>query len=72
MENTRCPSWKRSGRNTQNLSQNRSRGHPLALKSGRLLIPKQGSGTGSYLDLKLNNGYSDGDFDAKNSQYKFP
>ena len=25
-----------------------------------------------YLDLKLNNGYSDADFDPKNPQYKFP
>ena len=26
----------------------------------------------TYLDLKLNNGYSDADFDPKNPQYKFP
>ncbi len=26
----------------------------------------------TYLDLKLNNGYSDADFDLKNPQYKFP
>jgi len=26
----------------------------------------------TYLDLKLNNGYSDADFDRKNRQYKFP
>jgi hypothetical protein len=26
----------------------------------------------TYLDLKLNNGYSDADFDVKNRQYKFP
>ncbi|MGO9111232.1 MAG: DUF1571 domain-containing protein [Thermoguttaceae bacterium] len=26
----------------------------------------------TYLDLKLNNGYSDADFDPKNLQYKFP
>jgi hypothetical protein len=25
-----------------------------------------------YLDLKLNNGYSDADFDPNNPQYKFP
>ena len=26
----------------------------------------------TYLDLKLNNGYTDADFDPKNRQYKFP
>ena len=26
----------------------------------------------TYLDLKLNNGYTDADFDPKNPQYKFP
>ena len=26
----------------------------------------------TYLDVKLNNGYTDGDFDPKNPQYKFP
>jgi outer membrane lipoprotein-sorting protein len=26
----------------------------------------------TYLDVKLNNGYSDADFDPKNPQYKFP
>ena len=26
----------------------------------------------TYLELKLNNGYSDADFDPKNRQYKFP
>ena len=26
----------------------------------------------TYLDLKLNNGYTDADFDPKNCQYKFP
>jgi hypothetical protein len=26
----------------------------------------------TYKDLKLNNGYSDADFDPKNRQYKFP
>ena len=26
----------------------------------------------TYLDVKLNNGYSDADFDLKNPQYKFP
>ena len=26
----------------------------------------------TYLDVKLNNGYSDADFDPKNRQYKFP
>ncbi len=26
----------------------------------------------TYLDLKLNNGYTDADFDPHNRQYKFP
>ena len=26
----------------------------------------------TYLDLKINNGYTDADFDPKNRQYKFP
>ena len=26
----------------------------------------------TYLDVKLNNGYTDADFDPKNRQYKFP
>jgi len=26
----------------------------------------------TYLDLKLNNGFTDADFDVRNSQYKFP
>ncbi len=40
---------------------------PLDRSKGRQLVEEY-----TYLDLKLNNGYSDADFDPKNPQYKFP
>ena len=40
---------------------------PLDRSKGPQLVEEY-----TYLDLKLNNGYSDADFDPKNPQYKFP
>lgn len=40
---------------------------PLDRSQGPQLVEEY-----TYLDLKLNNGYSDADFDPKNPQYKFP
>ncbi len=40
---------------------------PLDRSKGPQLVEEY-----TYLDLKLNNGYSDADFDRKNPQYKFP
>ena len=40
---------------------------PLDRRQGPQLVEEY-----TYLDLKLNNGYSDADFDPKNPQYKFP
>ena len=40
---------------------------PLDRSKGPQLVEEY-----TYLDLKLNNGYTDADFDPKNPQYKFP
>jgi hypothetical protein len=40
---------------------------PLEASKGPQLVEEY-----TYLDVKLNNGYSDADFDPKNPQYKFP
>ena len=40
---------------------------PLDASKGPQLLEEY-----TYLDVKLNNGYSDADFDPKNRQYKFP